>query len=132
MIVNGEERNLLKATRGQLELALSTKITQWEKDYLGRGSVSCKCDLIRDMAIVTLDGILTKAEMELSKDRSGREQTKKFRNDLVESGRHDLEQMVYEILQTSLVSIHTDISTKTGERVIVFKLSDPWDHAQKD
>lgn len=122
----------MKVTKGQLELAVSTKITQWEKDYLGRGSVSCKCDLIRDMAIVTLDGVLTKAELELSKDRSGREQTKKFRNDLVESGRHDLEQIIHETLQTSLVSIHTDISTKTGERVIIFKLSAQWDHAQRD
>lgn len=107
-------------------MELSGRITQWEKEYLGRGSLSCKCDLLRDMLIVTLQGVLTPAEYQLAQALPGREQLKKFRNDLVESGREQLEEMIQEVLGREIVSLHTDISTKTGERLLLFKLDGPW------
>ncbi|OGX79416.1 hypothetical protein A6395_06525 [Exiguobacterium sp. SH31] len=113
--------------KGQLEMELSARITQWEKEYLGRGSLTCKSDLLRDLAIVTLQGVLTPAEYELAAKSSGREQLKKYRNNLVESGRVQLETIIYDVLGRRLVSLHTDISTKTGERLIVFRLDAPWD-----
>nr|WP_255717404.1 DUF2294 domain-containing protein [Salipaludibacillus sp. CUR1] len=111
-----------------MEMALSVKITQWEKEYLGRGSLSCKCELIRDMALITLAGVLTPAEYHMAESISGRDQIKKFRNDLVESGRKQLEEMVHEVFSLELISLHTDISTKTGERLIVLKFNKPWDY----
>ncbi|QKS70704.1 DUF2294 domain-containing protein [Paenalkalicoccus suaedae] len=116
----------MNPSKGQLEMQFSARVTQWEKEYLGRGSLSCKCDLLRDMAIVTLNGVLTPAEYHLAKEVSGREQLKKFRNDLVESGRPQLEAMVEETFKRKLTSLHTDISTKTGERLLVFKFDAPW------
>ncbi|WP_215143147.1 DUF2294 domain-containing protein [Exiguobacterium qingdaonense] len=113
--------------KGQLEMELSARITQWEKEYLGRGSLTCKSDLLRDLAIVTLQGVLTPAEYELSTTMTGCEQLKKYRNNLVESGRSQLESIVEQVLDRSIVSLHTDISTKTGERLIVFRLNAPWD-----
>ncbi|WP_093047506.1 DUF2294 domain-containing protein [Salipaludibacillus aurantiacus] len=122
----------MKKTKGQLEMALSVKITQWEKEYLGRGSLSCKCELIRDMALITLAGVLTPAEYQMAESISGRDQIKKFRNDLVESGRKQLEEMVHEVFGLKLISLHTDISTKTGERLIVLKFNKQWDQTDND
>lgn len=110
-------------------MALSVKITQWEKEYLGRGSLSCKCELIRDMALITLAGVLTPAEYQMAESIAGRDQIKKFRNDLVESGRKQLEGMVHEVFGLELISLHTDISTKTGERLIVLKFNKHWDQS---
>lgn len=108
-------------------MELSARITQWEKEYLGRGSLTCKADLLRDMVIVTLQGVLTPAEYDLATKSAGREQLKKYRNNLVETGRAQLEAIVQDVLGRRLVSLHTDISTKTGERLIVFRLNAPWD-----
>jgi uncharacterized protein YbcI len=113
--------------KGQLEMELSARITQWEKEYLGRGSLTCKADLLRDLAIVTLQGVLTPAEYDLAMKSAGREQLKKYRNNLVESGRTQLEAIVQDVLGRRIVSLHTDISTKTGERLIVFRLDAAWD-----
>jgi len=41
----------------------------------------------------------------------------------VESGVDDLKEIIYNITQFEVVSMHTDLSTKTGERVMVFKLA---------
>lgn len=44
----------MKKSKGSFESEISKSITQWEKDYLGRGSVSVKTDILRDMIIVNL------------------------------------------------------------------------------
>ena len=49
-------------SKGMYEAEISKAITQWEKDFLGRGSLSVKTDILRDMIIVNLQGILTPAE----------------------------------------------------------------------
>ena len=46
-------------SKGMYEAEISKAITQWEKDFLGRGSLSVKTDILRDMIIVNLQGILT-------------------------------------------------------------------------
>jgi uncharacterized protein YbcI len=110
-------------TKGQLEAEISKALTQWEKDYLGRGSVTVKTDILRDMVIVVLKGILTPAEYKLSKTKDGLLSVKKIRSDLVESGRDLLGEIIREQTGEEVIAFHTDISTKTGERVMVFKLS---------
>ncbi|MDT3898206.1 Na-translocating system protein MpsC family protein, partial [Staphylococcus aureus] len=52
----------MKRTKGEIEAEISKAITQWEKDFLGRGSLSVKSDILRDMVIISLQGILTPAE----------------------------------------------------------------------
>lgn len=78
-------------TKGQMEAEISRALTQWEKDFLGRGSVTVKTDILRDMVIVVLKGILTPAEYKLSETAEGLLSIKKIRSDLVESGRDQLE-----------------------------------------
>jgi uncharacterized protein YbcI len=112
-----------KWTKGSLEAEISKALTQWEKDFLGRGSVSVKTDILRDMVVVALNGILTPAEYKLCDTKEGLLSVKRIRSDLVESGREKLCQLIRDLTGEELVSFHTDISTRTGERIMVFRLS---------
>lgn len=115
--------NHVKWTKGSLEAEISKTLTQWEKDYLGRGSVSVKTDILRDMLVVSLSGILTPAEYALCTTKEGLLSVKRIRSDLVESGRDHLRTVIGELTGEKVISFHTDISTHTGERIMVFRLS---------
>jgi hypothetical protein len=41
-------------SNNEIEAEISKAITQWEKDFLGRGSLSVKSDILRDMVIISL------------------------------------------------------------------------------
>ena len=109
-------------SKGMYEAEISKAITQWEKDFLGRGSLSVKTDILRDMIIVNLQGILTPAEYRVCETQEGLLNIKRTRSELVESGQDDLMQLVSEITGIEVKSFHSDLSTITGERIIVFKL----------
>jgi uncharacterized protein YbcI len=113
----------IKWTKGSLEAEISKALTQWEKDYLGRGSVSVKTDILRDMVVVALNGILTPAEYKLCDTKEGLLSVKRIRSDLVESGREKLCQLIRDLTGEEVMSFHTDISTRTSERIMVFRLS---------
>ncbi|MCM3766121.1 DUF2294 domain-containing protein [Neobacillus niacini] len=113
----------MEKSKGSIEAEISKALTQWEKSYLGRGSIAVKTNILRDMVIVTLNGILTPAEYALCKDKEGLLSIKMTRNSLVESGQEDLKQIIFSITDQEVTSFYTDISTQTGERVMVFKLS---------
>ncbi|WP_156288182.1 DUF2294 domain-containing protein [Oceanobacillus salinisoli] len=117
----------MNKTKGSIEAEISKAITQWEKDFLGRGSVSVKTDILRDMIIVNLKGILTPAEYSVCETKDGMLSIKKNRSDLVESGLKDLYQIILTITGKKVSSFHTDISTRTGERIMVFKLLDDFE-----
>ncbi len=112
-----------KWTKGSLEAEISKTLTQWEKDYLGRGSVSVKTDILRDMLVVSLSGILTPAEYKLCNTKEGLLSVKRIRSDLVESDREYLGTVIAALTGETVKSFHTDISTETGERIMVFRLT---------
>ncbi|MCI3918883.1 DUF2294 domain-containing protein [Paenibacillus sp. TRM 82003] len=109
--------------KGRLEAEINRALTQWEKDFLGRGSVTLKTDILRDMVIVVLRGVLTPAEYKLSETMEGLMSVKKIRSDLVETGREELNRTIKELTGEEVLTFHTDVSTKTGERIMIFKLS---------
>ncbi|WP_182811852.1 DUF2294 domain-containing protein [Bacillus sp. ME78] len=112
----------MKNSKGSIESEISKAITHWEKDYLGRGSISVKTDILRDMIIVNLQGILTPAEYTVCETKDGMLTIKKNRSELVESGIEDLKEIILELTEEKVKSFHTDISSRTGERVMIFKL----------
>jgi uncharacterized protein YbcI len=115
-------------TRGQMEADISDAITRFEKEYMGRGPLETKTYIVDDMIITRLRGVLTKAEVKLLKsDRTtkGRELIKQVRAELVESGRDILEAAIKGITKRKLRTLHTDLSTATGEKIIVFILEKP-------
>jgi len=110
-------------TKGQVEAAITEAITRFEREYLGRGPREAKAYILDDMVLVRLTGILSPAERQLSDESGGIEMIKQMRSRLVESCSDDLEALVEEEVDREVVSMHTDISAQTGERVFVFVLS---------
>jgi uncharacterized protein YbcI len=112
-------------TKGQIEADISEAVTRFEKEYMGRGPLETKTYIIDDMVIVRLKGVLTKAEYLLVKsERStkARDLIKQVRIELIENGRPLLEAIIKATMRRKVTSIHTDISTVTGERLIIFTL----------
>ncbi len=109
-------------TKGQIEAKISEAIIKFEKDYMGRGPVETRTFIIEDLVVVRLKGVLTPAEEQLTKTKDGAELIKKTRALLIEEGKTLLANMIFEITGIKILSLHTDVSTKTGERVIVFTL----------
>ncbi|MFC6400359.1 DUF2294 domain-containing protein [Mammaliicoccus sciuri] len=112
----------MEMTKGACESKISKAITQWEKEYLGRGSLSVKTDIIRDMIIVDLQGVLTPAEYSVCETQEGLLSIKRTRSKLVESDMDHLYQMIFDITQQDVKSFHTDLSSRTGERMMIFKM----------
>ena len=113
-------------TRSDLEAEISRVLIHFEKEFMGRGPVETRTYLLDDMVVIRLKGVLTPAEQKLAKTKSQRNSylLKQVRNELLSSGRPVLEALVKDILNVGVLSVHTDISTKTGERVIVITLED--------
>lgn len=114
-------------TKGELEAEISQAVIRFKKEYMGRGPLSVRTYLIDDMVLVRLQGVLTAAEQKLAEveERSrGRDLIKQVRLELIEHGRPLLETVVEAILGVKVSSLHTDISTRTGESVIMFTLDE--------
>ena len=109
-------------TKGQIEAQISEAIIKFEKEYMGRGPRITKTYIIKDLIFVRLEGVLTVAEEQLAKSFEGANLIKKTRVQLLEGARLLLENLIFSITACQVKSLHTDISTKTGERIIVFTL----------
>jgi len=110
--------------RSEIELEISRVFTRFEKECMGRGPLETRTYLIEDMIIVRLKGVLTPAERQLAQADNDRSQylLKQVRNELLIRSRAVLEALIRDIVGVEVQSVHTDISTKTGERIIVFTL----------
>ena len=114
-------------SRGELEAEISAAVIRFKRDYMGRGPKEVRTFLVADMALVRLRGVLTPAEQRLAQvedPHRGRDLIKQLRVELIEHGRDLLEEAVQAILGVRVLSLHTDISTRTGESVIVFTLAE--------
>ncbi|MEO0293619.1 MAG: DUF2294 domain-containing protein [candidate division WOR-3 bacterium] len=112
----------MKKTKGQIEAQISEAITKFEKEYMGRGPKETKTYILKDMVFVRLKGVLTLAEEKLAQSPEGADLIKRVRMQLLENGRTLLEKIILENTGATVKSMHTDISTRTGERVIIFIL----------
>lgn len=115
-------------TKGQLEAEISDAIVRFELDYMGRGPEEARTYLVDDMVLVRLRGVLTPAERQLGGPdgtAQGRELVKQVRRELIEKARPLLEAIIADITGQAVRSVHTDISTMIGERIIVFSLAGP-------
>lgn len=113
-------------TQGEIEAAICEGISRFEQDYMGRGPKDIHAHLIGDLLVVRLHGVLTAAEQQLVKAlpaEKGRDLLKQVRTHLIETARPVMEAMVQEITGTKVLSVHHDISTLTGEEVVLFTLA---------
>ena len=109
-------------TKGQMEADISIAFTRFEKDQLGRGPKEAHTFIIHDMLLIRLKGVLTPAEVALAKDYDGAQLIKQTRMRLIESTRSLIEQIVHDITGVEVAALHTDISTRLGERIFVIGL----------
>jgi len=115
-------------SKGQIEAEISDALIKFEKEYMGRGPEETRTLIIDDLIIVRLKRVLTPAEQQLASaggDYKGRTLVKQVRTELIEKARPLLEAALFAITGQKVVSLHTDISTVTGERIIVFTLDRP-------
>ena len=114
-------------TLGEIEAAVCEGVSRFEQDYMGRGPKDIRAHLFGDLLVVRLQGVLTVAEQHLVKSLSGekgRDLLKQMRTHLLEVARPVLEAMVHEVTGVKVLSMHHDISTVTGEKVVVFTLAE--------
>ena len=114
-------------SQGEIEAAICSGVSRFEQDFMGRGPTDIRAHLIGDLLVVRLQGVLTAAEQQLVKTlepEKGRDLLKQVRTQLVETARPQLEAMVREAAGVAVISLHHDISTTTGEEVILFTLGD--------
>src|SRR5256885_13784638 len=101
-------------------------MSRFEQEYMGRGQKDVHAHLIGDLLVVRLQGVLTAAEQQLVKTlpaEKGRDLLKQVRTHLVETARPVMEAMVQEATGARVVTLHHDISTVTGEEVLLFTLA---------
>jgi uncharacterized protein YbcI len=114
-------------TQGEIEGAISEGMSRFEQEYMGRGPKNVHAHLIGDLLIVRLQGVLTAAEQQLVKSTSaekGRDLLKQVRTQLIETARPVMAAMVQEVTGIKVTSLHHDISTVTGEEVVLFTLAE--------
>lgn len=114
----------MSCSRGEAEAQITEALVKFEREYMGRGPEESKTFIMEDTVFVRLRGVLTQAEKQLAKTDSvtGRKLIKEVRQELIEKARYLLETIIQDVLGIKVKSLHTDISSLTGERVIVFTL----------
>jgi uncharacterized protein YbcI len=121
------ERKSRTLTQEESEAAICEGIIRFQEEYMGWASEQIHAHLINDLLVVRLLGVLTLAERQLAKSSSpekGRNLVKQVRNQLLELARPMLESLVHEVAGVKVLSMHHDISTVTGEEVIIFSLAE--------
>src|ERR1700719_2009927 len=113
-------------TQGEIEAAVCQGVSRFEQEYMGRGPKDIHAHLLGDLLVVRLQGVLTAAEQQLVKSlpaEKGRDLLKQVRTHLIETARPVMEAMIQEITGIKPLSLHHDISTVTGEEVVLFTLA---------
>ena len=115
-------------TQGEIEAAVCEAMSRFAQDYMGRGPKDIHAHLLDDLLVVRLQGVLTAAEQHLVKSlptEKGRDLLKQVRTHLIETARPVMEAMIQEITGVKVLSLHYDVSTATGEEVVLFTLAEP-------
>ncbi|MGE5293545.1 MAG: DUF2294 domain-containing protein [Solirubrobacterales bacterium] len=114
-------------TQGEIEASICQGMSRFELEYIARGPKDIRAHLIDDLVVVRLQGVWTAAEQHLVKSltvEKGRDLLKQVRTHLIETARPHMEAMVLEIMGIKVLSLHHDISTVTGEEVVLFTLAE--------
>lgn len=114
-------------SKPDLEAEVTQAIIRFEKEFMGRGPLETKTWILDDLVVIRLKGVLTPAELKLAEreaNQRGRYLLKQVRHELIDHGRPQLNAVIRDILGVAIKSLHTDISTRTGERIIAMTLED--------
>lgn len=115
-------------TLGEIESAICEGLSRFQQEFMGRGPKNIHTHLIGELLLVRLEGVLTAAEQQLVKTlppEKGRDLLKQVRTQLIETARPFLEALIQEVTGIKPLSLHHDISTVTGEEIVLFTLAQP-------
>jgi uncharacterized protein YbcI len=112
----------MRRRQTRIEAAISDEMMAFQHEFVGRGPDRIRTRIVDDLVIVRSVGVLTPAEKQLAKSFEGRRLIKAMRQQVLEAGRSVLESIVQKHTGTEVVSVHSDISTKSGEWLDVFVL----------
>ena len=121
------ERKSKSLTRTESEAAIGEGLMRFQEEYMGWKSERIRAHFIKDLLIVRTHGTLTQAEQQLGKSlipAKGRDLIKDVRKQLLELTRPMLESLIHEVTGVRAISMHHDISTVTGEEVVLFSLTE--------
>lgn len=114
-----------KKTPCEIETTVCQGLDGFVREYLGWSPRSTRAYLRADLLVVRLQGGLSPAEERLlATPGRGRDLVKEMRTDLIEMARPLLSAIVEEIIGVKVLSLHHDVSTVTGEEVIIFTLAE--------
>ena len=105
-------------TKGQIESKLSEAISKFEIEQMGRGPEKIRTIIFQDLIIIRLKGFLSTSEKNLAQNKDGVELIKKIRTALFENAREELEAVIKSVIDIEIISTYSDVSTKTGEKII--------------
>jgi uncharacterized protein YbcI len=94
---------------------------------MGCGPKGVHAHLLGDLVFVRLHGVLTAAEQHLAgslADTKGIDLLKQVRTDCLATARPIMSAMIDEVTSMKVVGLHHEISTATGEEVILFTLAE--------
>lgn len=111
-------------TKGQAEAKISEAVSKFEIEYMGRGPKQIRTLIIQDLIVIRLKGFLSQSEQKLAENSQGVELLKKVRMMLFENSRTYLVNLIKEIVNVEVTSTHSDVSTKTGEKIIVITVGE--------
>lgn len=111
-----------KDSRGQYEAAITEALIKFEREFMGRGPFRTRTNILDDLIVIRLEGVLTPAEQHLAKDPAGVKLLKEVRMNLIENAKDILKKIITDITGRKVISMHSDISALRGERIIVFTL----------
>ena len=127
---SGNVSEVAMKTQGEIEAVICEGISRFEQDYMGRGPKEIHTFLLGNFLVIRLQGVLTAAEQQLVQAlpaEKGRDLLKQVRTHLIETARPVLEAMIQESTGVKVLTMHHDISTITGEEVVIFTLAEPPD-----
>lgn len=105
-------------TKGQIESKISEAISKFEIEQMGRGPEKIRTLIFQDLIIIRLKGFLSPSEKNLAQNKEGVELIKKVRTALFENARSGLEEAIMSVVDANVISTFSDVSTKTGEKII--------------
>ena len=108
--------------QSKAEAAISDEMMAFQHEFIGGGPDRIRNRMVEDLVIVRSFGVFTSAEKQLTNTYEGRRLIKAMRQQVLEAGRPNLEAIVKKHTGAEVVSIHSDISTKSGEWMDVFVL----------
>lgn len=109
-------------TKGQIEAEISDAMVKLQRERTGRGPTQAHTYIIHDMIVVRMQEVLTPAERQLTGNPHGQSLVKQFHQQMHEIARKDLEAIVDTHTQCRVISVHSDVSTKSGEQVSIYVL----------